>query len=121
MKWFNEKNGIKLECIAVKMGKDLSLILTGGDAHLGSTALAIPRLSLNGGKLSATASILNVTGHKDGVLAEHYASTAAAQLGCRCVCSCGIHIEQATSQQLAEIQKLADELLNQVLTDLSVS
>ena len=89
MKWFNEKNGIKLECIAVKMGKDLSLILTGGEAH--------------------------------GVLAEHYASTAAAQLGCRCVCSCGIHIEQATSQQLAEIQKLADELLNQVLTDLSVS
>lgn len=48
MKWFNEKNGIKLECIAVKMGKDLSLILTGGEAHLGSTALAIPRLSLNG-------------------------------------------------------------------------
>ena len=41
MKWFNEKNGIKLECIAVKMGKDLSLILTGGEAHLGSTALAL--------------------------------------------------------------------------------
>ena len=54
MKWFNEKNGIKLECIAVKMGKDLSLILTGGEAHLGSTALAIPRLSLKGGKLSAS-------------------------------------------------------------------
>lgn len=121
MKWFNEKNGIKLECIAVKMGKDLSLILTGGEAHLGSTALAIPRLSLNGGKLSATASILNVTGHKDGVLAEHYASTAAAQLGCRCVCSCGLISNRRPVSSWQKSKKLADELLNQVLTDLSVS
>lgn len=55
-------------CVEVRrLGDDYHILVSGGECpHIGCTVLAIPRPSLDGsGKMSSTASVLNVTGHKD--------------------------------------------------------
>ena len=54
-------------CVEVRrLGDDYHILVSGGECpHIGCTVLAIPRPSLDGsGKMSSTASVLNVTGHK---------------------------------------------------------
>ena len=55
-------------CVEVRrLGDDYHILVNGGERpHIGCTVLALPRPSLDGsGKMSSTASVLNVTGHKD--------------------------------------------------------
>lgn len=66
--------------------------LFGGIPHVGTTALAIPRPSLKDpGRMSATASVLNVTGHKDDELARRLAESLAAGLNRVVAVTAGVH------------------------------
>ena len=73
----------KLTVKITKIGNDYHIILAGGDRpHIGCTVLAIPRPSLKGdGKVSSTASVINVTGHKDEYLCRYLAEKTAARTG----------------------------------------
>ncbi len=67
--------GTALTVEVQKIGKDIHLLLYGGEKpHLGCTVLALPRQSLNTGNPhgSSTASVLNVTGHKDETLCRSF-------------------------------------------------
>ena len=62
-------------CVEVRrLGDDYHILVSGGECpHIGCTVLAIPRPSLDGsGKMSSTASVLNVTGHKDEEVSVSY-------------------------------------------------
>ena len=74
-------------CVEVRrLGDDYHILVSGGECpHIGCTVLAIPRPSLDGsGKMSSTASVLNVTGHKDEEV-------------------CRIHMDGITKEQIVEI------------------
>ena len=88
-----------------KVGTDYQLIVSGGDKpHIGCTVLAIPRMSLTGnGKMSATSSVINVTGHKDETICRHIAEQLAAKENAVVVCSGGIHVDHITKEQIDEI------------------
>ena len=83
-------------CVEVRrLGDDYHILVSGGECpHIGCTVLAIPRPSLDGsGKMSSTASVLNVTGHKDEEVCRYLAEKVSA----------GIHMDGITKEQIAEI------------------
>ena len=72
-------------CRISRLGEDYHILLSGGErSHIGCTVLAVPRPSLDGsGKMSSTASVLNVMGHKDEEVCR-YLAEKYRQEECRC-------------------------------------
>lgn len=97
-------------------GDDCTIVVQGGTApHVGCVVLAVPRPSLSGAGMSATVSCLNRTGHLDDAFAAVVAKRVAAARNCVVACSCGIHIDHATPDELSHIQGLADTVAAHVL------
>lgn len=109
-----ESYGI-LRLRALRMGDDWCLSLTGGDReHLGAVAMAQPRPSLAGDGLSATASVLALAGHKEDMLARSMALFLAARLNACVSVSCGIHVENASQEQIQTIENHARRLMQRI-------
>ena len=93
-------------CVEIRrLGSDYHILVSGGECpHIGCTVLAIPRTSLDGnGKMSSTASVLNVTGHKDEDVCRYLAEKVSAGKNAVVVCTGGIHMDGITKEQIAEI------------------
>jgi hypothetical protein len=98
---------------AVQMGLDLCVCIFGGDApHIGAVTLSIPRESLKGpSTVSATTSVLAVSGHKEDELARKAGTMLAARLNCRVAVCCGIHLDNAAPADIAAIENTVLELV----------
>ena len=106
----------RLSVQVVRLGDDYQLTLWGGERpHVGCTVLAIPRPSLTGNGQSATASVLNVTGHKDEVICRHLAEQVARRSGAVVVCTGGFHMDNATPEQIHAVLGAAEELAEEVI------
>lgn len=93
-------------CVEIhRLGSDYHILVSGGERpHIGCTVLALPRPSLDGsGRISSTASVLNVTGHKDEEVCRYLAETVSAGKNAIVVCTGGIHMDGITKEQIAEI------------------
>lgn len=77
----------------VKQGRDLLLIVTGGDAHVGAVAVCHEQ----------GAELMVVPGHKEGPLAAECAEAIALAAGCTCAAVAGIHQDDATGEEIAAI------------------
>lgn len=119
-----------IECLACLLGTDVQVVVTGGQSgarfatglpgslpgsHVGSVALAQPRPSLTGEGQSATVSTLNLCGHKDDVVANAVAQRVSAQTGAVVCCTCGIHVDDATPQELKAIVEAVDGLVARIV------
>ena len=95
------ENGIALRVSFERLGRDLSVTVTGGDRpHIGSVAVAVPRPSLTGnGTLSATVSVMNMTGHKDDAVSVPLAKALAAHFNGTVCVSAGIHFDAVTERE----------------------
>lgn len=90
-------------------GQDIQATLTGGDAHIGGTALAAPGVE---------ARTLSLPGHRDAELAHRLAQGLADGLGCTACAAAGIHYPGITREEIEECRRLTDELLHGALTRL---
>lgn len=93
-------------CVEIhRLGSDYHILVSGGERpHIGCTVLALPRPSLDGsGNMSSTASVLNVTGHKDEEICRYLAEKVSAGKQSTVVCTGGIHMDGITKEQIAEI------------------
>lgn len=100
----------------IASGDDCTVVVQGGEApHVGCAVLAVPRPSLSGVGMSATVSCLNRTGHMDDAFAAAVAKRVAAARACVVACSCGIHIDNATPDEVSHIQRLAAAVADRVL------
>lgn len=98
-----------------KLGKDYNIIFSGGEEHIGSCVLAIPRPSLiNEEIISVTSSILNVVGHKDDFICKYIAEFFAKKYNSIVVCSGGFHFDNITQEQIDELFISIKELLNKI-------
>lgn len=106
---------------AVQTGKDWTVVITGGTApHVGCAVLAVPRESLRGdGTRSSTASVLNVTGHKDEEICRYAAERLAAASGRTVVCTGGVHLDGITRDEIEAVRetvrRMTDRLVETVL------
>lgn len=91
-----------VEATAIKCGKDYNICIGGGDTyHIGAVALGIPRPSLaDAERVSASASVLCVTSHKEDEVARTAALRMATLLNTRVVVTCGLHIDNASSEDI---------------------
>lgn len=100
----------------VPMGNDLCVAVTGGLGHVGCAAVAVPHLGLTDpAQTSATVSTLNVTGHRDGMLAERISKRLSASLNCIAAVVCGVHFDGLEQREITRITKLADNLSQTIL------
>lgn len=108
----------RIEALAVVCGKDVAVTIVGGNSyHIGAVAMAVPRQSIKDpSKLSASASILCVTGHKDDELARCAALQIASALNCTASVNVGVHIDQASEEDLKVLifnsNSVVDKLIN---------
>lgn len=101
-----------LEATVTLCGTDIAVIIAGGTRqHIGAVALAEPRKSLAHDGVSATASVLCLTGHKEDLWARSAALEIAASCQATTVVSVGIHIDNATSGDLENFTKNFQQLL----------
>ena len=98
------------------IGSDILVALYGGSKpHIGSVAVALPRKSLqHKSVMSATSSVYNFLGHKDGVVAQRLSEMLAAKLNRKVVVVAGIHIEGITSKGIEEVVKNCDEITTKI-------
>ena len=103
---------------AKTIGTDIIVSIWGGaKPHIGSVAVAIPRPSLKiPGKMSATSSVLNFVGHKDETVTKLFSERIAARLNRNCIATAGIHIENATNEDVDSIMKNCGTLCTRMLT-----
>ncbi|MCD7763328.1 MAG: hypothetical protein LUI14_09065 [Lachnospiraceae bacterium] len=108
--------GITLLCDVIPMGKDCTICIRDvKGAHIGSAVMATARPSLTGEGRSATSSVLNRMGHKDEEIARRIAESVAAKLDCTVVCTCGIHIDGISPEQIQQVLDACGELEQMIL------
>jgi DNA-directed RNA polymerase specialized sigma subunit len=112
-----KKKEITLE--SREMGDDLLVVLSGGEeAHVGSCILAIPRPALdNEKKISCTSSVMNLIGHKDEEVGREAAEAISKKLNKRVVLVCGIHYDGLSRQEIKEIRKISQRLVERFLKE----
>lgn len=116
MEWMiNEQRkaaGTYLAVSAGKIGEDVLLCVEGGSKpHIGCVVQAVPRPSLDGSrKMSATASVLNLTGHKDEFLCRKLAEQICSRLGVTVVCTGGVHLDEISEEQIAQLLEICEQL-----------
>jgi hypothetical protein len=108
----------RVKAEAKTIGADIIVSIWGGaKPHIGSVAVAIPRPSLKkSGKMSATSSVLNFVGHKEETVTKLFSERIAARLNRNCIATAGIHIENATNEDVDSIMKNCGTLCTRMLT-----
>ena len=101
-------------------GDGVVITLTGGDhPHVGAVGVGIPRHSLRDPRtLSASSSVLTITGHKDDELAKPMAELIARRLGQVAVVAVGLHVDQATPEEIAIVSEHARQATMHLLSRL---
>lgn len=113
--------GIKLvEAMVVCCGKDINMCIVGGDTfHIGASSLAVPRPSLKrNNEISASASVICVTSHKEDQIAREASLRFAATFNARVCVSCGLHIDDATDNDISELYSNFLQVLDKIEEDL---
>ena len=104
-----------LNCDMIQMGKDYTIAIYGGDTpHVGAVVMSIARPSLIGNGIGVSSSILTVTGHKDDQIAKWIAEETAKKTNGIVVCSCWIHIDGITPEQINIVIEKCDALLQKI-------
>ncbi len=116
----SDKSEIPVTLTATRQGADLCVSLSGGDSgHIGAVALAQPRPSLaDPEKISASTSVITVCGHKEDRLACEVAEQIAQKINGIVTVSCGIHIDDASQNQIGQIVEIVRRLVAELLEKL---
>jgi len=89
------------------LDKGIILIVGGGQvSHIGSIVLAEPR---------KTSQVFNLPGHKEEKIARNFAEKTCVKRKMPVLCVCGIHIDDATKEDIKILESNAKKLLNKVL------
>ena len=96
-----------VQCSCTSLGRDVCLTFSGGEEpHIGAVALAEPRPSMaQKGKTSASASVLCVTGHMEDMMVREGALRVASALGQRAVVVAGLHIDDASPEDIDKLTR----------------
>ena len=99
---------VDLRVDATRIGKDLVVTLVGGKAHVGAVALG-------GFHRRSYASVLTVPNHRDDIIAKEAALRISKELRESCVVVVGIHVHNASEEQVAEIVDASASLINELI------
>ena len=112
---------VHLQAEVMPMGQDLCIAVTGGDkAHLGCAALAVPHPGIRDATSpSATVSTINLTAHRDDVLANRIARQVCTRLKCPVAVCCGVHFDAFDAAAAQEAVEAAECLAGKIIAGIS--
>jgi hypothetical protein len=90
-------------------------LLGGEKPHVGGVVLSSPRQSLTGSGVGCDSWVIPLPGHKDTVVGRKLAEALCAYLNQPVSLTAGIHIDNATDGDIAEISRNCDEILRRAL------
>ena len=91
--------------------------LIGGDlSHVGAVVLANPRMSLSGEGESCDLWTLHLPGHLDHLVAEPMARRLCTELQLPISLTSGIHLDNATQQEIKLVTDYCETLTEMILT-----
>jgi gallate decarboxylase subunit D len=112
----------RLEANVRLIGDDLLVAVWGGDKpHIGAVAVAQPRPSLRPphDKISASASVICLLGHKDDIFAKAAAESLAAAINRPVVVSAGMHWDQIDAGGIERVGESSQQLIALILQELT--
>ena len=106
-----------IEAIALHCGKDWSVTIGGGEGfHIGACGVAFVQPSLKDPeKITGTVSVITVPGHKEDDLARRAALKLAKTLETTVTVIVGIHLDQASQEDIKKIVSLFEKLVNDLI------
>lgn len=108
----NEGTKFELTLALQKCGDDFNISIFGGDKpHIGAVALAIANIRGYTRKYSPTVNVLTVIDHKDDEIARFVAKDLAIYFNAQVVVTAGVHIDNASKEDLLETMKNVTEIL----------
>jgi len=107
----------EVQAFMLYCGRDIHVTFAGGQKpHIGAVALAVPRASLEDPtKLSASASVLCVTGHKEDQLARDTALELAIVSESVATVTVGLHIDQANVSDLEKLLENFNQAVSKIV------
>lgn len=118
MRWTARAGRLALTLRLCRMGKDWQAVLTGGEAHLGGTALAAPTGSAHAAGVTVRV-LSRDKHHKDHELAAFLAQTLAAKLACAVCVSAGVHYDRIGKEEILQVRVLTERLAERCLAALA--
>lgn len=102
---------------AIQSTNGVILYLQGGDLpHIGGVAVGLPRPSSRDPlRVTANVSVVSIVGHKDDELARPIADKVVRRLGQIAVVIAGIHVDNATPQDLEAVMRNAHSAVDEWL------
>ncbi|PIE64862.1 MAG: hypothetical protein CSA26_05895 [Desulfobacterales bacterium] len=122
LRFISDNQSIPLVLEVSWLGDDLNISLSGGDrGHIGAVALAQARPGLaDSTEIRASTSVITVCGHKEDRIACEIAERVAVEINGIVSVACGIHVTDATRDQIESIlvsaRLLTDRLLQHIKT-----
>ena len=99
-----------------KIGEDLLVTIHGGDEHhIGGAALAYPTKSHYRDAITVSVNTITAPGHKDYLVANSSAEKICRVLKVPTLVSVGIHVDNATKEQIEEIVQEVDSMVDELL------
>ena len=110
---------VQLEAVVTRLGTGLVVVVGGGASHVGTVVLAEPRPSRRDpSRASATASVVNRTGHLDEGPLRAGAEQLASRTGLPVVVTGGIHQEEVRPGDLDRIVAACGVLFGKIAEEL---
>ncbi len=98
-----EKNRIRLSLMAVPMGNDLCVIITGGDTpHLGAVTV------VSDTKEPVTEVF---AAHKDDHVTKLAAGILRREFGGNFAICCGVHLDNIEKQEIADVLEMSEQMV----------
>lgn len=117
IRFTKEVNTKPINITVLCLGDDLIASLSGGDIeHIGAAALAVPRASLaDKNKISSTASVLCLRGHKEDETAKKIALHLAAELNANVLAVVGVHYNYAVPKMINNFEREIDSIIKEII------
>lgn len=117
-----EREGLSIRAEATQVGADLLVLVTGGEAHIGSASMATPRPSLaDPANTGATVSTFCYPSHKDHHVGNRIAEELSARLEKKVIVVCGVHYDNISGEQIAAVLAMTEALLEKLIQGLAPS
>ena len=112
-----DRGAFDVEADVRRIGEDYLVSIYGGEVpHIGAVAAAHPRPSLKDPSVvSATASVICYTAHKEDDLAKQAAEKLAAALNTRVVVTAGIHWDNLSEAGINQVIENSRKLISLIL------
>ncbi|HOW54346.1 MAG TPA: hypothetical protein PLR60_06780 [Syntrophorhabdaceae bacterium] len=107
METFTLRNGIGsfvIEGNVLPMGKDILVVLSGGEGHIGAIGMAEPRPSMrNPGMTSSSSSVFTYAGHKEDVVVKEISEFLSKEMNRKVVVVAGLHWRNLNGEEIAAV------------------